>query len=74
MVQQDSPQYLIIFPFIAIFKMHIYGVNLSPNKIMDLTKVTELFCTVNEIMNDLARLKNTLKGSQHHLDDVDVVI
>ena len=59
---------------IRIVKMHIPGVNLPPSKIKDLTKVAERFCTVSEIMNDLERLKNTLKGSQHHLDDVDVVI
>ena len=58
-------------------KIHIHGVNLSPSKIEDLTKVAELFCTVSEVLNDLARIKNTLiifLCSQYHLEAVATII
>ena len=48
--------------------MHIGGVNISASKIKDLTKVAERFYTVSEVLNVLARIKNTPIDSKDHLE------
>ena len=55
-------------------KMHIHSVNLSPSKINYLTKVKERSYTMSEVLNDLARINNTLICPQHHLEMVATIL